>query len=976
MERSREAHWQAEWARAGLARAVRDPEKEKFYALVAYPGSSGFLHIGHLRGLAVADALHRFHRMSGRAVFFPTGTHASGLPAVTFAGKVRDRDPSTVRQLEEHGVTSEQWTKLEDPVSAARFLGRTYLEVFRTLGLLIDESSYVTTVDDDYRAFIRWQFHRLDRAGELVQAPHYASVCPVCGPVSVDPSETDLSRGGTAEWIIYTTLPFALPDGRYLLAATLRPETVFGVSNVWLPASGHLATWHLGADRFLVSPVAARRLVEQHGGHVGAEVPVDELLHASVRAPVTGAELPLLKSRLVDPNIGTGVVMSVPAHAPADWVAIQELAEHDRHRLGAPVEVIVADPANLSPSEVELLQGQGPPAERAARATGARSLSDEEAVQAATERLYRLELVRGRMRPDLLGGLPVARAREEIARQLAAAGHSPELREFSEPVVCRNGHDVVIQRVPDQWFIRYSDPVWKGKTGELVERMRIAPEEYHRELPAILDWLGDRPCTRRGRWLGTPFPKDESWVIEPIADSTFYPAYFPVRRLVADGRIPVAALTDAFFDFVFLGEGPGEPSVDPKVQAEARAEFEYWYPLDVNIGGKEHKRVHFPVFLATHALLLPPRLQPRGIFVHWWLTDKGGGKISKKQATGKGGAIPPIREAFERWGADALRLFYAQAASPSQDIEWDPALVEAAAERVAEVERLARLALGDGPGGPPELDRWLSSRMHELVVEVHEAFPSYRFRDAAEAIYANVPGTLRRYLNRGGAPGSALQAAAEAWIRLMGPITPHVAEELGEGHGEGLVAARRLPTPSEFAYDPDAVAAEALIDLVDDDLRSVLKAAAARSSAPDSVAFYVAAPWKATVESWLREGTGSSPGGPPPVRAVMERVAQHPELAAYRSEIPKYVGRVGPLIRSEGSAAPLPRDEYDVLRSAEGYFVRRFGFRSIQVFREEAAAPHDPLGRRERARPGRPAFYLYGNSDRPPEGGPAPGRGA
>ncbi|HUI38664.1 MAG TPA: class I tRNA ligase family protein, partial [Thermoplasmata archaeon] len=391
MERAREAHWQSEWSRAGLAHARRDPAKAKFYALVAYPGSSGFLHIGHLRGLTVADALHRFYRMKGRAVYFPTGTHASGLPAVTFAGKVRDHDPGTVRQLEEAGVPSEEWARLEEPAEAARFLGRSYLEVFRSLGLLIDEGSYVTTIDEDYRAFIRWQFHRLDDAGELVQAPHYASVCPVCGPVSVDPSETDLSRGGTAEWIVYTTLPFRLSDGRYLLAATLRPETVYGVTNLWLPPNVSLVTWHHGESRFLVSPLAARRLVEQHGGHVGAEVPVAELVGQSATAPVTGASLPVLASPLVDPAIGTGVVMSVPAHAPTDWVALQELSEHERNRLGAPVEVIVADPATFSPSEVALLAGTGLPAERAARATGARSLSDSDALQAATERLYRLE---------------------------------------------------------------------------------------------------------------------------------------------------------------------------------------------------------------------------------------------------------------------------------------------------------------------------------------------------------------------------------------------------------------------------------------------------------------------------------------------------------------------------------------------------------------------------------------------------------
>ena len=342
-----------------------------------------------------------------------------------------------------------------------------------------------------------------------MQAPHFASVCPVCGPVSVDPSETDLSKGGDSgvDRLHDRPVPRST-DGRILLAATLRPETVFGVTNLWLPI--RRARSPPGTSATSGSSSARPRRAGSWSSTAGTsahEVPVVGAHRPPGPSPDHGRRFAHPASPFVVPDVGTGVVMSVPAHAPADWLAIRELTEHDRHRLGPPSEVIVSDRSTLSPSELLLQTGDGLPAERAARATGARSLADSGALQEATERLYRLELVHGRMRPDLLGGLPVARAREEVARQLAALGRSPEVREFSEPVVCRNGHDVVIQRVPDQWFIRYSDPVWKAKTKALVERMRIAPEEYGRELPDILDWLGDRPCTRRGTMAGDAVPQ-------------------------------------------------------------------------------------------------------------------------------------------------------------------------------------------------------------------------------------------------------------------------------------------------------------------------------------------------------------------------------------------------------------------------------------------------------------------------------------
>jgi leucyl-tRNA synthetase len=956
MDHAREQHWQAQWKEADLATARRIPGREKFYALMAYPGSSGFLHVGHIRGLVYADALHRFHRMRGRQVFFPIGTHASGLPAVTFAQKVASRDPGVVTQLTLNHVPESEWPRLEDPATAARFLGQSYLSAYRELGILIDESAYLTTIDEDYQAFIRWQFGRLDRAGAIVQAPYYASVCPICGPVAVDPSETDLSRGGEAEWIQYTVVPFRLDDGRILLTATLRPETVFGVTNLWVHPTEPLVVWHQSNQEYLVGRSGGELLVEQHGGKLGHEIPESEVLGKTVEVPLTGARVPILASPLVDPTVGTGVVMSVPAHAPADWVALKELSPDLRAQIGSPISVLEVDPDALTASEKELLKGEGVPAERAARATHAASLKDKEPLDRATERLYRLEHSRGRMVVAPFAGTPVTEARPQTVQRLQEAGGGFVLYQFSEPVLCRNGHTVVIRRVPDQWFLHYSDPVWKEKTGELIGRLRVAPEEYATELPEILAWFQDRPCTRKGRWLGTPFPRDPEWIIEPIADSTFYPAYFVVRRFVSSGKLAVEALTPAFFDYVFLGEGSGEPSVDRALQEEVRSEFTYWYPLDVNIGGKEHKRVHFPVFLYTHALLLPPSLQPRGLFVYWWLVAESGAKLSKKDIGTKGSAIPPMGNAFEEYGADALRLFYALAASPFQDIGWDRGLLSQAADRVREVERIAREVMDAGEGSSPELDAWLLDAARTLVERCLDCVDRMDFRELAQTVYIDFPAHVRRYMTRGGSPGPTLAKVGKIWIRLMSPVTPHLAEELGEGQFRGLVAEQEFPRADELPVDSLARYAELYVERVEEDLRSVLRASEARGQKPVEVAFYVAASWKRELERWLREaGPDASPDLP---RHLLDRAREHPELAAFATQVPEYVKRVQPQLRSDPPPPPDNFDEVGLLRGASGFLSRRFGFDQVDVFPEHEAGSHDPKNRRQRARPGRPAFYL------------------
>ncbi len=957
MEPTRAGHWQEAWSRAGLATGRRVPGRGKFYALIAYPGTSGFLHVGHLRQFAYADPLHRYHRMLGDACLFPFGVHASGLPAVSWAQRIKDRDPATVRQLEASRVDPALWSALEDPETAARFLGDSYRTALRSIGVLVDETTYLTTVDDDYRAFVRWQFGVLKESGALVQGTHYASVCPVCGPVAVDPSETDLSSGGTAEVVRFTTVPFRLDDGRVLLAATLRPETVYGVTNLWVPPEGTLVAWHHGSDVYLVSRSGAEHLVEQHGGSVGHPVESSQLIGREVRVPLRGTAVPVLPSRLVDPSRGTGVVMSVPAHAPADAAGLRELDTATRERLGAPPVLLeIPGPNGLTASEAELVAGPGTPAERALAATRASSLDDRSAVDEATERLYRLEFVRGRMTVEALDGVPVREARERVAARLAEIGPSFELQEFSEAVRCRNGHEVVIRRVPNQWFLHYGDRAWKASTRARSERLRVWPADYARELPEVLDWFSDRPCIRQGRWLGTPFPYDPDWVIEPIADSTFYMAYYPVRRFVSTGRLSLAQLTPAFFDFVFRGREPGEPTVDRSLLEEVRAEFLYWYPLDLNVGGKEHKRVHFPAFLFTHALLLPEELGPRGVYVTGWITGPAGAKISKKEVGTKGGRIPAIDEALGRWGPDALRLYYVLTASPSQDVEWDPAQVDTAAERVAEVERLARAAAGDGDG-PPELDAWLASRMRSIVTRVRAAYTACELREAAELTYVAVPTLLRRYYARGGVPGRATDRLAGAWIRLLSPITPHVAEELGEGRFGGLVAVQPVPAPDDFPASEAAEAHEAFLERVEEDLRAVLRPTVERGEpAPAEAVFFVAPPWKAEVERWMREALDR--GESPEIREILERAASHPEVAAHRAEVARYVQRVAPLLRGEPPLSSRPSDEAGVLRAAEGYLARRFGFGSITVHPEASAAPFDPMNRRERARPGRPAFYL------------------
>ena len=91
-----EQRWQRAWDEARIFEPRREDGRPKFFIIFAYPGISGFLHVGHMRGYTYCDAIARYHRHLGENVLFPAGFHASGIPAVSFARRVERGDEATV----------------------------------------------------------------------------------------------------------------------------------------------------------------------------------------------------------------------------------------------------------------------------------------------------------------------------------------------------------------------------------------------------------------------------------------------------------------------------------------------------------------------------------------------------------------------------------------------------------------------------------------------------------------------------------------------------------------------------------------------------------------------------------------------------------------------------------------------------------------------------------------------------------------
>lgn len=951
-----EAKWRKAWYDAGINESEPVPGKKKFFMIFAYPGVTGYLHVGHMRGYSVTDAIVRYKMMTGHQVLFPVGTHATGNGAISFARKVERRDPATVGLLEANGCTQEQMSKLSDPLEVVRFFNQVYLnDYWKRFGFMSDWRRFTSTINPDYSRFIEWQMRKLMSLGLLVQKPYYAPACIEHGPVAIDASETDIMRGGDAEVLEYTLLKFELEDGRKLVAATLRPETVFGLTNFWVNPEVEYVDAEVKGERWVVSRPAADKLALQMDGvKVVGSADGTELMGRRCKAPYTGKKIPIFPSVLCDPDVGTGLVMSVPSDAPVDWIGLVELRRDEaaRERYGITLEMM----DSAAPVPIIDTPGWGPlPAVEICERMGISSLSDPK-LEDATKEVYKSGFHRGVMNASCgkFSGQPVERAKDAIREEILSNGQGASMHDLSEEVLCRCGERVYVKKIPDQWFIDYANPGLKERAKEHASAMRILPSEYYDNIRNVVDWYRERASVRLGNWLGTRFPFDPKWIIEAIADSTLYPAYYVVSMYVNQGLVKPEAMTEAFFDYVLLGQGdPGKVSGETGVPAETldriRSEFEYWYPLDINLGGKEHMTVHFPVFLMNHVAIMRPQHWPRGIIVNWYITA-GSGKISKS----KGGA-EPIPDAAERFGVDALRLFYAHIASLYVDVVWEDDKVDPYRDRLNRIWVQVREMLATDREEASDLDHWLEARTTSRLARLRAYMDDYDVRSYANEVYFEIPQDLRWYLKRGGRSRQSLIRAMEVWVTLMAPVTPHLAEELWELMGkERFVSSRQIP---EGVVTETVLREEAKEKLVQDlmnDISEILKVTGVK---PARLVLMTAPRWK---HEMLAEALSQPKGKVDMSTLIKSAMAKVPGPEA-KKEVPAFAkDLVGELTRSSEQARTslaIPIDELSTLRSSAAFMSAQFGC-DVSVYSADDPARTDPKGKARYARPGRPAVYV------------------
>ncbi len=766
-----EARWQRVWEERQSFRVAADPARPKYYVLEMFPYPSGRIHMGHVRNYTLGDVVARYKRAQGFNVLHPMGWDAFGMPAENAAiekgvhpAKWTYENIAVMRdQLKLMGLSLD-WSREFATCDAAyyRHEQRMFLD-FLAAGLIYRRESWVNWDPVDHtvlaneqvidgrgwrsgapvekRKLAQWFFRISDFADELLAALPTLTRWP------------EKVRLMQENWIGRSEglrIAFELADRPDRLEVyTTRPDTIFGASFCAISPDHPLAEQLARSDPALAEFIAeCRRLGTSEAAIEQAEKKgYDTGLRA--RHPfVAGRDLPVYVANFVLMEYGTGAIFGCPAHDQRDLDFARKYA--------LPVRPVVipegADPKGF--------------------AVGDEAYTDD-----------------GRLaNSDFLDGLSVAAAKEEVARRLEAAGRGA--REINYRL-----RDWGVSR---QRYWGCPIPVIHcGACGIVPVPAADLPVKLPEDV--TFDRPGN-PLERHPTWKNATCPRcggaarRETDTFDTFVESSWYFARF----CSPDADAPV--------DLVRAG---------------------YWLPVDQYIGGVEHAILHllYSRFFSRamsrtgHLGVDEPfaGLFTQGMICHETYRTAGGEWVpptevaredgaavrsgtgepimigrSEKMSKSKKNVIDP-EDIILTYGADTARWFMLSDSPPERDMDWTEAGIAGAWRFVNRLWRMVVPVAGSlpPPGAAPATDDpdllALRRKVHQTIAAVTGDLEAFHFNRSVARIYelANALGDAPD----DAASGPVRREGYEAVVRLIGPMMPHLAEELWQalGHDSLLV---------------------------------------------------------------------------------------------------------------------------------------------------------------------------------------------
>jgi len=773
-----ESRWQRFWREnATFAVDTSQTDQPRFYVLGMFPYPSGEgLHIGHPESYTATDILGRYYRHRGRTVLNPMGWDAFGLPAEQYAMKTNVHPRLTTQRNTE-----------------------TFRRQLEALGIAYDWSREINTTDPAYYRWTQWIFLKLyncwfDRRIEKGR--------------SIETLIAELDRSGTAE-IILPRSPGrepralradewgamnALERQDYLTHFRLVYEAEFPVN--WCEGLGSVLAdeevdewtekgftverrpmrqWMMRitdyADRLLAGhdhinwPTSTITMQKEWiGRSTGAELVFDTDAGASIRVFTTRP----------DTLYGVTFVMLAPEHPLVDALTTPE-QRHDVDRYRR---------ETATKSDLDRQMGT----EKTGVFTGGYAHHP-----ATGEKIpvWIGDYVLATYGTGAVMGVP---AHDERDFEFAGSFHLP-IVPVIEPDAADASRDAVMAGeacYTGVGTMRNSGPCngidseqGKQRIVELLGDHARTTVQYR-----LRDWLFSRQ-----RYWGEPIPivRYDNGIVEPLDESELPLTLPDLAEFKPSGSTesPLALATD-WLEVLHPVHGRGRRETNTMPQWAGSSWYyiryldphnehalvdhdiaRHWLPVDVYIGGAEHAVTHLLYSRFWHKVLHDlgylPCEEPFQRMIHQGLIlGENGLKISKS----RGNAINPD-DVIAEYGADALRLFEMFMGPLELAKPWSSKGIEGLRRFL---NRAWRMMFGDEDAGVVSTltDRPLNdeeaSIVHRTIKKVTDDVEALRFNTAIAE--------LMMFVNEFTKASEKPRDAMEAFVRLLSPFAPHIAEEM------------------------------------------------------------------------------------------------------------------------------------------------------------------------------------------------------
>ena len=842
------------------------------------------------------------------------------------------------------GVPEAELAKFADPLHIVKYWRERWVRNIKRYGGSIDwRRSFITTdITPTYSRFIEWQYRRLKELGLVVQGTHPVIYCLNCQSPTGDHDRLEGEGESPEEYIL---IKFRMGD--YVLpAGTFRPETVFGVTNLWVKPDEDYVKLQVDNEKWIVSREAAVKLKEQLRtvSEIGT-LKGKELVGEAAFEPITNRGILVLPADFVSGSSATGIVMSVPAHAPYDWTALNDIQKESDTLLNYQIEPDFV--SALKPIKIIDTEGFGEnPAGEACQALGVSSQKDGELLDKATEEVYRKEFHSGRLNQNCnqYAGLSIAGSKDKLKEDFIANGIADSMWDTVNEVICRCNNRCLVKIVENQWFLKYSDEEWKEKVKAAMEEMQFLPEAIRQQFLNTVDWLKDKACARRSG-LGTKMPWDKEWIVETLSDSVIYMAYYTIARVLNESKIPAEALTDEVLDYVFLSKGDIYKVESPQLPAakisEMRREFQYWYPLDLRVSAKDLVQNHLTFFVFHHSAIFEQRYWPKGIAVNGYVNVKG-----EKMSKSKGNFIT-LPQALDSFGADATRFTLMCSGEGLDDPDWNPDEVFTNSGKLeqflATIEEIKSLGWEEN-----KMDKWLVSKMQQNILKATVAMEELKTRSAIQASFFDMLNDVKWYLRRGGRNRNTMQKFFSTITKMIAPVAPFTAEEgwakLG---GSESVFKSSWPSAEPALVNEEVELGEDVVTNCIEDIKHILNLLKRK---PIRICLYVAPNWKRNLMLVISENKGKQQ------RDIITSAMAQPEIKQNAQEAVALINKMMREMNKVPEKILAEESELYSLKSAKDFLGEIF---ECKVDVQPAEKPeYDPANKSRFALPMRPAIFI------------------